>query len=183
MARKTNLTPQPLTLPNPNNNLVDDDLDFIGSPKSPLSPKSPRSPRSPFRFSKRTQSELPSMQAAESQQTRTSTLSSSQTTPSLSASHYSGEGDAPADQKQKQERPAKSGFFSKSKASRSTNRLQNNPNTSQPDDRMSRDTDRPSMSGRVSSKENTRTGKTLLVRVSRYLGAIMLTVVANRIQG
>lgn len=165
MARKTT-TPQPLTLPNPN--LVDDDLDFIGSPKTPLSPKSPRSPRSPFRFSsKRTQSELPSMQAAESQQTRSAALSSSHTTPSLSAiSHYSvgEEQQQQQPQQQKQERPARSGFFSNYKASKSSSRLQNNQGpANQPDDRMSRDTDRPAMSGRVSSKENTRAGKTLPV--------------------
>ncbi|KAG4437899.1 hypothetical protein IFR05_006618 [Cadophora sp. M221] len=166
MARKT--TPQPLTLPNPN--LVDNDLDFIGSPKSPLSPKSPRSPRSPFRFnSKRTQSELPSMQAAESQQSRTTALSSSQTTPSLSAiSQFSDGPEQQQQQQQKQERPARSGFFSNYKASKSSSRLQNNPDpASQPDDRMSRDTDRPAMSGRVSSKENTRTESSLDRSVAR----------------
>ncbi|KAK0119251.1 hypothetical protein ONS95_008102 [Cadophora gregata] len=170
MARKTT-TPQPLTLPN--TNLADDDLDFVGSPKTPLSPKSPRSPRSPFRFSsKRTQSELPSLQAAESQPIRAAAaLSSSHTTPSLSAiSHYSAgeEQQQPYQQQQKQERPARGGFFSNYKASKSSSRLQNNQDTtSQPNDRMSRDTDRPAMSGRVSSKENTRADSSLDRSIAR----------------
>ncbi|CZT49867.1 related to GTPase-activating protein beta-chimerin [Rhynchosporium secalis] len=147
MARKL---PQPLTLPNAANLAdIDDDPDFIGSPRSPLSPKSPISH---FRFNsnKKTQSELPSMQAAESQQ-RITALSTSQTTPSLSA--ISGT-EPQQHQQQKKERPARSGFFSNYKA----NRLQHSSNPSY-DDRMSRD-GRPSMPGRDSSKDHTRTGKT-----------------------
>lgn len=151
MARKS--TPQALTLSNLTT--VDDDLDFIGSPKSPLSPTSPKSPRSPFRFnsSKKSQSELPSMQAAETLQPRT-TLPTSQTAPSLSTIQQ-----YPSRDQQKQERSSRSGFFANYKASKSSSRLQNNSDsTRNREGSMSRDTERPAMSARMSSKDKSRKG-------------------------
>lgn len=162
MARKS--TPQPLTLPNPT--IVDGDSNFNDDPTSPLSPKSPRSPRSPFRFnsSKRTQSELPSLQAAAELQQPRATLSSSQTTPSFLALQQNSGGTEQQQQQQKQEHPARGGFFSNYKATKSSSRLQNNADsTRQPEDRMSRDTDRPAMSGKVSSRDKSRTGTTMQV--------------------
>jgi hypothetical protein len=158
MARKS--TPQPLTLPDPT--AVDDEQDFIDNPRSPLSPKSPKSPRSPFRFNtKKTQSEQPHMQGAESQ-TR-ATIPSSQTNFSLNAiPPYSGNFEG--QESQENQRPSRSGFFSNYKASKSSSRLQNSDTARQaPEDSMSRDTDRPAMSGKVSTKETARTGTTFIV--------------------
>ncbi|KAL2072624.1 hypothetical protein VTL71DRAFT_11967 [Oculimacula yallundae] len=152
MARKS--TPEPLTLPT---NVVENDPNFVGSP---LSPKSPISPRSPFRFSSKS-----SMQAAESQQPRNKVLSSSQTTPSLSAISQSSGGSEK--QQLKKERPARSGFFANYKASKSSNRLQNSSDPANQPDRMSGDTDRPGMPGRVSSKETTRTESSLDRSIAR----------------
>ncbi|KAE8448379.1 hypothetical protein EG329_009623 [Mollisiaceae sp. DMI_Dod_QoI] len=146
MARKS--TPQPLTLPNPT--IVNDEHDFIDSSRSPLSPKSPRSPRSPFRFtSKKSQSDFPSIEATESQQL--SSISASQTSPSLSTTQTST-----GIQEKERERPARSGFFSNYKASKSSSRLQNQDSAKPQEDSMSRDTDHPAMSGKVSTKENSR---------------------------
>ena len=156
MARKS--TPQPLTLQDP---IVNDEQDFINNPKSPLSPTSPKSPRSPFRFTSskkaQSQSEQPSMQAAEPLQNRTN-LPTSQTTPSLSLpQQYSG--DSGGQERQEREPPTRSGFFSNYKASKSSSRLQPSDTVrSVSEDNMSRDTDRPAMSGKVSSQETTRTG-------------------------
>jgi hypothetical protein len=159
MARKSN--PQPLTL---GEAFVEGDQghDFIDSPRSPLSPKSPKSPRSPFKFTtKKTQAEQ-SMQGAEPQQmqqTRTD-IPQSQTFPGL---HQYSVGSG-GEEKQERERPARGGFFSNYKASKSSSRLQPSdsprPGT---EDSMSRDTDRPAMSGKVSTKEAPRNGTTLLV--------------------
>lgn len=178
MSRKSN--PQPLTLRDAgtgtgtgtgtgNSLNVNPSPNFIDTPRSPLSPISPRSPKSPFRLSTKKgqdQSENPSMQAAESQQSRT-TLPPSQNTVSLpSLQQYSGNGAQEKQQKQHQqererERPVRSGFFSNYKASKSSSRLQNSDTVRQvTEDSMSRDTDRPAMPVRVSSQENTRNGTT-----------------------
>ncbi len=155
MTRKT--TPQPLTLPDPS--MVDDEHehDFNDSPRTPLSLKSPKSPRSPFRFNtKKSQSELPSMQAADSHQARTN-LPPSQSLSSLQQFSSASGGQ----EKQERERPAITSFFSNYKAAKSSSRLQNS-DTARPvtEDNMSRDTDHPAIAGKVSSKEATRTGTT-----------------------
>jgi len=157
MTRKT--IPQPLTLGD--TSAINDEQhehNFIDSPRSPMSLKSPKSPRSPFRFtsSKKSQSELPSMQAAEPYQAR-SNPPPSQSSSSLQQYTTTAGGQ----ENQEQERPAKTGFFSNRKAAKSSSRLQNS-DSAQPvtEDNMSRDTDRPGMPGRVSSKETKRTGTT-----------------------
>lgn len=157
MTRKT--IPQPLTLDDPST--VDEqqhEHDFNDSPRSPLSVKSPKSPRSPFRFnnSKKSQSELPSMQAAEPYQPR-STLPPSQSSSSLQQYTVPSGGQ----ENQDRERPAKTGFFSNYKAAKSSSRLQNSE-SARPvtEDSMSRDTDRPGMAGKVSSQETRRAGTT-----------------------
>jgi hypothetical protein len=162
MARKS--TPQPLTLADPT--IVNDEHNFIDSPRSPLSPKSPRSPRSPFNFSsssRKTQpkGEQPPMQAADSQQLR-STLPPSQTTPSLSTLQQTS-GASGGQDNQERERPSRSGFFSNYKASKSSSRLQQNADTVKQaaEDKMSRDTDRAGIGGKVSSQEKPRSGTTL----------------------
>jgi hypothetical protein len=178
MARKS--TPQPLTLPDPT--VVDDEQDFIDSPRSPLSPKSPKSPRSAFRFNtKKTQSEQPHMQAAESQ-TR-ATIPTCQTNFSLNAIlPYSGDSEFGGQESQENQRPSRSGFFSNYKASKSSSRLQNSDTARQaPEDSMSRDTDRPAMSGKVSTKETARTGTTFIVS-SILLRNVPTNYFTNRIQ-
>jgi len=160
MTRKS--IPQPLTL-GVSSAAADEEQrehehDFIDSPRSPLSVKSPKSPRSPFRFnsSKKSQSELPSMQAAEPYQPR-SNLPPSQSLSSLQ--QYTAA--AGGQENQERERPAKSGFFSNYKAAKSSSRLQNS-DSARPvtEDSMSRDADRPTMAGKVSSKETKRAGIT-----------------------
>jgi hypothetical protein len=173
MARKSN--PQPLTLGDGSNLNVNvnpqHNSNFIDGPRTPLSPISPRSPNSPFRLSTKkaqgqNQGEHPSMQPAELQQSRT-TLPPSQNTDSLpSLQQYSGAAAVGPPERQQErererERPSRSGFFSNYKASKSSSRLQNSDTVRQvTEDSMSRDTDRPAISGRISSQENTRTGTT-----------------------
>jgi hypothetical protein len=160
MARKS--TPQPLTLADPAN--ANDEHDFLDSP---LSPKSPKSPRSPFRFTSSTkkgggqsQVDQPSMHAADPPQNRTTNLPPFQTTPSLSALQPSSAGSS-GEERQERERPTRSGFFSNYKASKSSSRLQSqDAGRLVIEDSMSRDTDRPAMSGKVSSQEATRSGTT-----------------------
>jgi len=178
MARKSN--PQPLTL-NAGADAASQEHNFndlsIHSPGTPLSPKSPRSPKSPFRFSTKkgqglqsgqetayNQGDLPSLQAADSQQSRT-TLPPSQNTVSLpSLQQYQGASGGPERQERERERPSRSGFFANYKASKSSSRLQNSDSVRQvTEDSMSRDTDRPAMSGKVPSQENIRTGTTSFV--------------------
>jgi hypothetical protein len=166
MTRKT--IPQPLTLEDPST--VDEqqhEHDFNNSPRTPLSAKSPKSPRSPFRFnnSKKSQSELPSMQATEPYQPRSTQLPELAgelrriDQPSSSLQQYTVP--SAGQENQDRERPAKTGFFSNYKAAKSSSRLQNSE-SARPvtEDNMSRDTDRPSMGGRVSSKETRRAGTT-----------------------
>lgn len=150
MARKS--TPQPLTLSNPQ--AVNDNVENLKNDnRSPLSPTSPKTPRSPFRFttsSKKLQSEETSMQASESSR---STLP--QTTVSLSDIPYRA-----AQETAGERRPPKSGFFSNFQASKSSSRLQNSERYTVSEEDMSKDTDQPAMTGRVSSKEPPRTGMT-----------------------
>lgn len=94
------------------------------------------------------------MQAPEQHQAR-SELPQSQTVPALH--QYV------AVEEQRQERPTRTGFFSNYKASKSSSRLQNSENKAVVAENMPRDTDRPAMSGNVSSQENGRNGKTLHV--------------------
>ena len=155
MARKS--TPQPLTLPD-TTTAVDNEDEFVDSPRSPLSPNSPRSPRSPFRFnsSKKSQSNLPPMQVAEPLQSQANIPPSQ----SLSAIEK-----FPAGQEnQSREWPVRGGFFSNYKASKSSSRLQNSDTVRQvtKEEGMSRDTptDRPAMAAKVSSKESGRAGTT-----------------------
>ncbi|PMD19639.1 hypothetical protein NA56DRAFT_671728 [Hyaloscypha hepaticicola] len=164
MTRKA--VPQPLTLAGSTAvNEQQYEHDFIDSPRSPLSLKSPKSPKSPFRFTrtKESQSELPSMQAAE-YQTR-SNLPPSQSSPS--AQQYTVVG------QENQEQPAtKSRFFNNYKAAKSSSRLQNSESAATlTEDSMSRDTDRPGMAGRVSSKETKRTESTDRSTTRRPVGA------------
>lgn len=159
MARK--VIPQPLTLGNSPMIDHDEEHDFNDSTRSPLSPKSPKSPRSLFRSNntKKTQSDQPLMQPPDSHYNQTNlppstSLSSLQT--------YT-----PASEKNEKGRLTRSGFFSNKKAAKSSSQLQNNSVAIKqgPED-MSRDTDRPAMSGKVSTKENSRTGTTLDVSSS-----------------
>lgn len=157
MARKS--TPQPLNLAGPTT--VDDEHDFLGSPKSPLSPKSPKSPRSPFKFTSTKKGEQQSsMQATDPPQNRTTNLPLSQTSASLQALQQSSAASS-GEERQDRERPTRSGFFSNYKASKSSSRLQSQDATRKvSEDSMSRDTDRPAMSGKVSAQEATRSGTT-----------------------
>jgi hypothetical protein len=160
MARKSH--PQPLTLTDPR---IVDDHDYLDNPRSPLSPRSPKSPRSPFRFSSKkaqAEGEQPPMQSSDSQRART-TLPPTQNTVSLPSldSFTSAQGPEKLEL-DKEQRPARSGFFSNYKASKSSSRLQPNQDAiRQPaEDSMSRDTERPS---KVSSQETSRSGTTRLV--------------------
>lgn len=153
MARK----PQPLTLESPTT-VEDEQLSYDG-PKSPMSLKSPKSPRSPFRFTstrrEQDQSDDLSMQPPAQQYQ----LPHSQTLPALHHPSASVGG-------QENQKPERSrGFFGNynKKASKSTNRLQHTDNDLVTEDNMSKDTDRPALSGKVSSQDGGKNGKTLLV--------------------
>jgi hypothetical protein len=157
MARKP---PQPLTLTSDSIKTNANDQNFLETP-TPLSPKSPKSPKSPFRFTtKKTQLQAentPSMHVADLQ-TR-STLPPSQTTPSLSTLHYPAAAGGEEGRERERERPTRSGFFSNYKASKSSSRLQSE-NAKSVNEEMSRDSDRPAMTGKGSSNESARNGKT-----------------------
>lgn len=159
MARKP--TPQPLTLAESTNITSDS---FQRSPLSPISPKSPRSPFSKFSATARklhsqTQAEL-AVQAAESQppSSQPQTLPSSQTVPSLPTQPQTTD-------KQDRDRPARGGFFSNYKASKSSSRLQEKAESTRQlqEDSMSRDTERPGIAV-VSSKDKSRSGTNLFLR-------------------
>jgi hypothetical protein len=161
MARKS--TPLPLNLAE--RTTVDDEHDFLDSPRSHLTPTSPKSPRSPFKFTStkkggQSQGEQ-SMQATAPPQKPTTNLSQTPTSlPALQESSAASSGE----ERQERERPTRSGFFSNYKASRSSSRLQSREAAREAsEDSMSRDTDRPAMSGKVSSQEATRSGMTHLV--------------------
>jgi hypothetical protein len=158
MARKSN--PQPLILTEPS--LVQNEQNFLDldTPRSPMSLKSPKSPRSPFKFTtKKPQPEQPPMQAAEPQQQSRTEFPHSQTAPALHIFSAGGE----EQRQERPERPTRTGFFSNYKASKSSSRLQNSENKTVVAEDMSRDTDRPAMSGKVSAQEAARNGKTFLV--------------------
>ena len=152
MARKAG--PQPLTLEGAS--YRNEQQQFIDSPISTNSLKSPKSPRSPFNFTtKKTQVEQ-SMQASEPRETQQNRadLPQSQTVPALN--QYCP---APGkEETQERERPAKGGFFSSYKASKSSNRLQDKSRGTEAG--MSRDSDRSAMSGKVSSQDSNRNGTT-----------------------
>lgn len=151
MARKStpltlNLAPAPL----------DNERNYVDSSQSPLSLVSPKSPRSPFtsRFSTKKGEQQASMQASDQPQNRL--------TPSISNSSFhqpptssGGEG------RQDRDKATRSGFFSNYKASKSSSHLQprDAPNKKS-EDSMSRDSDRPTMSGKVSASDAMTTGKT-----------------------
>jgi hypothetical protein len=165
MARKP--TPQPLSI----SSSQSEEADTVDAgPKSSQSLKSPRSPRSPFRFSTKLGQgfgEQPSMQGAEIQESHRDFSSSPTTTsaPSLSQTLISGR-QSSRDRGREQDRPgtspAKGGFFSNYKASKSSSRLQSET-AKQAEDSMSRDNDRPAMLGKVSASDGNRSGKTLVV--------------------
>jgi hypothetical protein len=155
MARKS---PQPLTLTDPRS--VDPQQ------QSPLSPKSPTSPKSPFRFSsKKGQGEQPPMQIADTLSIR-STFPPSQNSVSLPSLQIDSTASG-APEKQEREKPARSGFFSNYKASKSSSRLQHADAAkhSTTEESMSRDTDRP---GKVSSQDVSRIGTTPSVSSSLF---------------
>lgn len=149
MARKTG--PQPLTLGE--STQYDGEQQFIDGARSPASLKSPKSPRSPFKFTtKKTQGDQ-SLQASEpweTHQNRTD-LPQSQTAPAL---HQYSTSAGEEERQERRERPAKGGFFSNYKASKSSSRLQDSSRGTE--EGMSRDTDRPAMSGKVSSQDSGR---------------------------
>lgn len=158
MARKS--TPLPLNIAD-DASIIDDEHDFLPSPRSPLTSKSPKSPISPFKFTTTTekgpqsQGEQPQMHPTNPlQQNRTtSILPPSQTSASLPALRQSSAASS-SEERQERERPARSGFFSSYKASKSSSRLQPS-DTGRPvtEGNMPRETDRPATSGQVSSSE------------------------------
>lgn len=94
-------------------------------------------------------------------------LPQSQTVPSLSQYSAAEENNT----SRERERPARTGFFSNYKASKSTTRFQSSADAARPgtQDSMSRDAEqRPAMAGRVSSKESTRNSKTHFVSVVNF---------------
>jgi hypothetical protein len=184
MARKS--TPQPLTLPDRderaiNVNTQQQQAEFIDSPCSPLSPRSPKSPRSPFRFisSKKVQSDQPHMQLPDnsSQTAIAPNIASSQTWPN--SQQYPVSSGAQEGQPQpegRSSRSAKGGFFSNKKASKSSSRLQSSDTTirqvieTNNSIGISRDSERPALTDKVSSKETKRTGMTTRVSPRFILG-------------
>jgi hypothetical protein len=156
MARKSNLQPlalEELTFER------EQEHGYIDHPRSPLSPISPRSPRSPFsKFTTKKPQGEQSMPGAELQYPQQAgDLPQSQTVPALN--QYSA---APgAEESKERERPTKTGFFSNYKASKSASRLQASdvvrPGT---EESMSKDAERPALSGKVSAKEYSRNGMT-----------------------
>lgn len=165
MARKA--TPQPLTLEESPNIIGDNHDDFIidGS-RAPLSPTSPKSPRSPFKFSSRkgnSQGDYPSMQEAELQSSKRDIPPSQAAASPTPLQHSVASG---GQEGQERERSTRIGFFSNYKASKSSRSVT--------EDTMSRDTDRPSMSGKVSGQESNKNGKTFFVS-SLLIGCNKLT--------
>jgi hypothetical protein len=165
MARKS--IPQPLTLAN--SLTLDDEHNSIDHPRSPFSPTSPKSPRSPFNFknSKKTPIDQSLMQPVDLQQPQ-ATLSPAQQSLSLPTLQQS----PITQEKQEKDRSSRSGFFANYKASKSSSRLQNSETAKQSLEDMSRDTDRGTMPGKVSSRENSRTGTTHSVSSSLTLSDV-----------
>ena len=174
MARKS--TPQPLNLAEPTT--VNDERDLLDSPISPSTPSSPKSLRSPFRFTG-TKKGLQiqgdqSLRAVDPRRNPTANLPLSQTTGSLSTLQSSSAVSS-GEERQERDRPVRTGFFSNYKASKSLSRLQPQDAARRvSEESMSRDTDHPQMSGKVSSQEVTRSGTTHLVS-SRLFSCYRLT--------
>ena len=127
-------TPQPLALADPT--IVGSEPEFFDNTRTPSSTKSPRSP------------------------TR---IPPSQTTQSLSA-FQNNPGPSQEGVDRERDRPARGGFFSNYKASKSSSRIQP-PDTfgDVGEDSMSRDTDRPAMPRKASSQDASRKGISCLV--------------------
>ena len=168
MGRKP--TPQPLAIKP--SSLENDDANKIDpGPKSAPSLRSPTSPRSPFRFSSllgQGFGDHPSMRATEEQEGRRN-FSSSPTTPSQPTFQqlFGSDKQEGRDRQRRPEQdrpstsPAKGGFFSNYKASKSSSRLQPAENARQvAEETMSRDTERPVGSSKMGSSEGKRRGNT-----------------------
>lgn len=131
---------------------------------APPTAKSPRSPHSPFRpftssSRRQGQDDLESQFMHEADPERQ--IPVSQTVPALPPSHQSSTSAAGAQDPQppQHRRPSRAGFFSNYKASKSASRLTAAESARAAEGNMSRDTDRPAMSGKVSSQDN-KQGKT-----------------------
>ena len=153
-------TPQPLTTTADPAQLADDQTpDFIASPSTP-STASPSTPRSPFRFtSKKSHDKKQQLMQATGEPTPAhKEIAAIQAAPSLSRAPLS----APlGEEKDKDNRPARGGFFGNYMASKSSSRLQPTETIRKvSEDSMSRDTDRPTLSGKVPSQETKRSGTT-----------------------
>lgn len=171
MARKS--TPQPLSLAETKTLVHDHGTDgFLDSPRSQLSAKSQKSPRSPFKFTatkkgqqSQGQGEQSPTQIADSQENRTTNLLPSQTSASITISQQYPASSTAGEERQGRDRPTRSGFFTNYKASKSSSRLQSQDagRLMITEDSVSRDTDRPPMSGKDLSKEASRSGTALFV--------------------
>ncbi|KAF7893332.1 uncharacterized protein EAF02_000870 [Botrytis sinoallii] len=107
-------------------------------------------------------------------------IPTSQTLPSLSSYHSSPSPRTPDKGVGIKEKPSRTGFFSNYKASKSASKLQSSSSSNisrqvnvVEDNNMSRDTDRPAKSGKVSSQDTKRSGTTHSVS-SLPLQTIML---------
>lgn len=107
-------------------------------------------------------------------------IPTSQTLPSLSSFQPSSSPRTPDKVVGIKEKPSRTGFFSNYKASKSASKLQSSSSSNisrqvnvVEDNNMSRDTDRPAMSGKVSSQDTKRSGTTHSVS-SLPLQTIML---------
>ncbi|TGO27333.1 hypothetical protein BPAE_0043g00050 [Botrytis paeoniae] len=107
-------------------------------------------------------------------------IPTSQTLPSLSSFQSSSSPRTPDKVIGIKEKPSRTGFFSNYKASKSASKLQSSSSSNisrqvnvVEDNNMSRDTDRPAMSGKVSSQDTKRSGTTHFVS-SLPLQTIML---------
>lgn len=181
MARKP--APQPLAIPAPAITTTaaaaaaaataavtgDDSPETSLAPLSAPAPapafRSPRVPRSPFRFSSaklgQSFSDHPSMQPAErGQQTRRKGQPSlPNTDPSLLLARQEIEG-----RERPSTSPARGGFFSSYKSSKSSSRSQPSESTTRPvEERTSRDSDRPATLANVSAPDAAGSGKTAIV--------------------
>jgi hypothetical protein len=166
MVRKP--TPQPLAISQEQNQQTNN---IDPGPKSAPSLRSPASPRSPFRFSTKVNQgfgDHVSMQATEEQDQRRN-FSSSPSTPAQPTFHKHSASVRPEALEPREEQgrpstsPAKGGFFSNYKASKSSRRLQDaNITRQEVEETMSRDTDRPGLLGGRSSIDNKSRGKAAL---------------------
>lgn len=107
-------------------------------------------------------------------------IPTSQTLPSLSSYQSSSSPRTPDKAVGIKEKPSRTGFFSNYKAAKSASKLQSSSSSNisrqvnvVEDNNMSRDTDRPAMSGKVSSQDTKRSGTTHSVS-SLPLQTIML---------